>query len=142
MAYEHKNFSEFKIGDKTSYALTVTEAHVVNFAGATGDFNPLHLNEEYAKKTMFKGRIVHGLFVASLLGMVGAPFFGSGAVNVGQNIKYLAPTRVGDTIDVRIEVTGLKPEKNIVLLRTYVVNQDGVTVLDGDQVVKIVDKKD
>lgn len=138
MAYEIKKFEEFKIGDGNSFAKTITETDIITFAGITGDFNPLHINEEYAKTTMFKGRIAHGLLVASLLGQAGASFFGGGAIYIGHTQKFLAPVRIGDTITATVQVTELLAEKKMIKYRCYCSNQEGKVVLDGETTIKII----
>lgn len=135
--YEVKTFDQFKIGDKGTFAKTVTEADIVNFAGVSGDFNPLHLNAEYAKTTMFKQRIAHGALVASYISTIGAMFVGLGAIYISQFTKFLAPVKIGETITATMEVVELLPEKNRLRLHTYCVNQDGKTVIDGEAVVMV-----
>ena len=139
MAYEYKAFSEFNVGDRVSWSRTMTEADVSNFAGVTGDFNPIHINELYAKQTMFGRRIVQGLLVASLFGAAGAPFFGMGSIYVGHSQRFLAPVFIGDTVTAIVEVKELRPEKQIIVTHSYIVNQDGKTVIDGEQILKIMD---
>ena len=142
MAYEYRNFSEFKVGDSASFSRTITEADVVNFAGVTGDFNPMHMDEVYASKTRFGRRIAHGVLVASLFGTVGAPFFGMGCIYVGHTQRFLAPVFIGDTVTAVVEVKELREDKHLIITHSYVVNQDGVKVIDGEQTLKIIDKKD
>lgn len=138
MAYELKKFEQFNLGDTNSFTKTITETDVVMFAGISGDFNPIHMNEAYAKTTVFKGRIAHGMLVASLFGPAGAPFFGSASVYMGHTQKFKAPVRMGDTITATIEVIELVPEKKLVKIRNYCTNQDGVVVIDGDATIKIM----
>jgi 3-hydroxybutyryl-CoA dehydratase len=135
--YQEKYFDEFVIGDKGSFAKTVTEADVVNFAGTSGDFNPLHINAEYAEKTMFKGRIAHGALVASFISAAGVSFVGIGAIYISQYSKFLAPVRIGDTITAIMEITEKVPEKRMLKLRTYCTNQHGKTVIDGEAFLKV-----
>lgn len=138
MAYEVKKFEKFKIGDKNVFTKTITETDVILFAGISGDFNPVHMNEEYAKTTMFKGRIVHGMFVASLLGQAGASFFGGGAIYLGHSQKFLAPVKIGDTITAAVEVTEMLLEKKLIKYRAYCTNQDDKVVIDGEATIKII----
>lgn len=140
MAYEMKRFEEFKIGDKNTFSKTITEADVILFAGISGDFNPVHMNEEIAKNSMFKGRIVHGMLAASLLGAAGASFLGGGAIYVGHTQRFTAPVRIGDTVTAVVEVTGLVPEKKIIRYRGYCLNQEGTVCVDGESTVKIITK--
>lgn len=138
MSYEIKKFAEFKIGEKGIYAKTITEADVILFAGISGDFNPVHMNEEYAKTTLFKGRIVHGMLVASLLGPAGASIMG-GAIYLGHTQRFLAPVKTGDTITATFEVIALHPDKKQITCRTYCSNQHGKIVIDGEATVKIME---
>lgn len=127
---------ELKVGQFSSYSKTITETDVYLFAGITGDFNPAHMNSEYAKSTAFKERIAHGMLSASLISTVlGTNLPGKGTIYMGQNVKFLAPVHFGDTITATVEIKDLLPEKNRAVLRTYCVNQEGELVLDGEAVV-------
>lgn len=137
MIYEIRKFDEFKIGEKGICAKTITEADVILFAGISGDFNPVHMNEEYAQTTMFKGRIVHGMLVAALLGQAGASILG-GAIYMGHTQKFLAPVKTGDTITATFEIIETIPEKKVVKCRTYCTNQSGKIVIDGEANVKVL----
>jgi 3-hydroxybutyryl-CoA dehydratase len=102
------------------------------FAKATGDFNPVHLDQAYAEKTMFKGRIAHGLFSVGLLSTVlGNILPGRGTIYLSQEAKFLAPVRIGDTITAKVEVIELNIEKNRAKFRTTCTNQDGKLVVNG-----------
>lgn len=139
MAYEYKAFSEFHVGNKVTFSRTITEADVVNFCGVTADFNPVHIDEVYAKKTMFGRRLVPGLLVASMFGPTGAPFFGMGSIYVGHTQRFLAPVFIGDTVTAVVEVKELRAQKQIIVTHSYVLNQDGKMVIDGEQILKIID---
>ncbi len=127
-----KSIDELKIGDSAQIIKTVSEADIELFAKATGDFNPVHLDEAYAQKTMFKGRIAHGLlsvgFFSTLLGTI---LPGYGTIYLSQEVKFLAPVRIGDTVTAKVEVLELIPEKNRAKFRTVCTNQDGKLVVDG-----------
>jgi 3-hydroxybutyryl-CoA dehydratase len=129
---EGKSIYELKVGDFAEWFRTVTEEDIDLFAKATGDFNPIHLDQAYAEKTFFKGRIAHGLlsvgFISAILGNI---LPGNGAIYLSQEVKFLAPVRIGDTITAKVEVMELIPEKNRVRFRTTCVNQEGRTVVDG-----------
>ena len=127
-----KSIDELKIGDSAQISKTITESDIELFARATGDFNPVHLDQGYAEKTMFKGRIAHGLLSVGLLSAVlGTILPGHGTIYLSQEIKFLAPVRIGDTITARVEVLELISEKNRAKFRTSCANQDGKLVVDG-----------
>jgi 3-hydroxybutyryl-CoA dehydratase len=105
-------FEELSVGQKSSFSKTVTEADIVLFAAVSGDTNPAHFNEEYASKTMFKGRIAHGMLSASFLSTVfGTKMPGPGAIYISQNLKFKAPVRIGDTVVAEVELVELIAEK-------------------------------
>jgi 3-hydroxybutyryl-CoA dehydratase len=132
-------YESIKIGDEASLARTITEAHIVNFAGITGDMNPLHVDAEYAAHSMFKERITHGMLVAGLISAVlGTQLPGPNSIYLGQDLKFMAPVMIGDTITVVVTVTGKRDEKRIITLRTTVCNQRGEMVVDGNAVLKKV----
>jgi 3-hydroxybutyryl-CoA dehydratase len=129
---EGKSIRELKIGDSAQISKTITESDIELFAKATGDFNPIHLDQAYAEKTVFKGRIAHGVFSLGLLSNIfGNLFPGPGTIYLSQEVKFLAPVRIGDTITARVEVIELIPEKNRAKFRTTCMNQDGKLVVDG-----------
>ncbi len=126
-----KMIKEIKIGDKASMSKTITETDVYLYAGITGDLNPLHINEEAAKNFMFKGRIAHGMLTAGLISTVLAMYLpGPGTIYMGQELKFVAPVRFGDTITAKVEVVEIIKEK-IVKLKTDCINQEGTLVLEG-----------
>ena len=126
------SITELKVGQSASFTKTVTEHDVYTFAGVTGDLNPAHINEEYAKGTQFKGRIAHGLLSVGFLSAVMAMQLpGPGSIYLGQEVRFTAPVRMGDTITAIATVSELFPEKNIVKLKNECVNQRGETVITG-----------
>ena len=131
------SIDQLSIGQKASFAKTITETDICLFAGVSGDINPAHLNEQYAEQTFFKGRIAHGMLSASLISAVlGVQLPGTGTIYLGQEVHFLAPVRAGDTITAMVEVTSLDPQKNTAVLHTTCVNQNGVCVVDGQARVK------
>ena len=131
-----KTVKELKIGDRAEFTKTISESDVYLYAGVTGDLNPAHINEEYAKQTFFKTRIAHGLLSAGLISTVlGNELPGPGSVYIRQELNFLAPVHMGDTITARAEVAEILSEENRVKLKTSCINQSGVTVLDGEAVV-------
>ena len=131
-----KSIDELKVGDAAELAKTVSESDIYLYAGVTGDFNPAHINEAYAQKTFFKTRIAHGMLAAGFISAIlGSHLPGPGTIYVRQELNFLAPVRIGDTITARVEVVEITPEEKRVRLRTTCVNQDGTIVLDGEAIV-------
>lgn len=131
-----KRIDQMQVGDAAEFAKTVTETDIYLYAGITGDFNPAHVNEAYAKNTFFKTRIAHGMLTASFVSAIIANQLpGPGTIYMKQELSFLAPVRIGDTITARVEVLELLAEKNRVRLKTTCSNQDGVTVLTGEGLV-------
>ena len=128
---------EYKPGQKASFSKTITESDVYGFAGLTGDFNPLHVNEERAKKMQFGERIAHGMLSASFLSTVIAMYLpGPGTIYMGQEVRFLKPVKFNDTITAIVEIAELL-EKGRARLHTYVENQRDETVVDGYALVKL-----
>lgn len=131
-----KTIGELKVGDQAEFAKTISETDIYLYAGVTGDFNPAHINEEYAKGTFFKGRIAHGMLSAGFISTVIAMKLpGPGTIYLEQTLKFLAPVRIGDTITAKAEVAEIMADRNRVRLETTCMNQDGVVVLKGEAVV-------
>lgn len=128
-------FEDLKVGQTALYARTITETDIVLFAGISGDNNPVHINEEFASNTMFSGRIAHGMLTAAFISTVlGMKLPGPGAIYVSQTLRFKAPVRSGDTIQVRATVTDLVPEKRRATLST-VITVGNKVVLEGEAVV-------
>ena len=131
-----KTFEELNVGDSGEFSKTISESDVYLYAGVTGDLNPAHVNEEYAKKTFFKTRIVHGMLVGGLISTVLATKLpGPGSIYIRQELDFLAPVRIGDTVTAKVEITHMDPEKKRLTLKTFCINQEGKTVVDGEAVV-------
>jgi len=131
-----KTIGEIHLGDTAAFTKTVSESDIYLYAGITGDQNPAHIDEEYAKKTFFKTRIAHGMLSAGFISTVlGNKLPGAGTIYVNQTLNFKAPVHMGDTITARVEVVEVDAEKNRVTFRTLCVNQDGTTILDGEAMV-------
>jgi 3-hydroxybutyryl-CoA dehydratase len=128
----HRYFlEELKVGMTASYAKTVTEADVILFAGISGDNNPVHVDEEFATQTRFKGRIVHGIFSAGLISCVaGTRLPGPGAVYVDQSLRFRAPVRIGDTVTAVCTIREINQERSRVIMDT-VCTVKGKVVVEG-----------
>jgi 3-hydroxybutyryl-CoA dehydratase len=128
-------FEDLKVGQTALYARTITETDIVLFAGISGDNNPVHINEEFASNTMFSGRIAHGMLSAAFISTVlGMKLPGPGAIYVSQTLRFKAPVRAGDTLNVRATVMDLVPEKRRATLST-VITVGNKVVLEGEAVV-------
>ncbi len=126
----------FKVGDSASYTQTIGEAQVALFIGAVGDTNPLHTDAQYAQKTRFKARIAQGILVAGLISTtIGTKLPGVGAVYLGQNLRFVRPTYLGDTITATVTVTAIREDKSILTLQTVCTNQHGQEVIVGEATV-------
>jgi 3-hydroxybutyryl-CoA dehydratase len=133
-------FEDLAVGQTASFAKTVTEADIVGFAGISGDFNPVHINEDFAKGTLFKGRIAHGMLSAAFISTVfGTKLPGPGCIYVSQLLKFKAPVRIGDTVEARVEVTALVPEKKFATFKTTA-SVAGKVVLDGEATLMVPSK--
>lgn len=131
-----KTINEIKVGDSASTVKTIGESDVYLFAGITGDMNPAHTNQVAAEKTMFKGRIAHGILVSGLISAVlGMQLPGPGTIYMGQTLKFVAPVKIGDTITAEAVVKEVITEKNRVTLTTTCTNQDGKVVITGEALV-------
>lgn len=129
------DFEDLQVGMQASFAKTITEADIILFAGASGDNNAMHINEEFARATPFKGRIAHGMLTASVISAaIAGRLPGPGTVYLGQNLRFKAPVRPGDTVQATVTVQELAPEKRRVTLATVCTVGDTV-VIDGDALV-------
>ncbi|MCE2510358.1 MAG: MaoC family dehydratase [Alphaproteobacteria bacterium] len=131
---------DLTVGMSASYAKTITDADIVLFAGVSGDTNPVHLNQEFASRTMFKDRIAHGMLSAGFISAVlGTKLPGPGCIYLSQNVKFKAPVKIGDTVLARVTVTEIQPEKRRIHLKTDCLVGETL-VIDGEAVV-MVDSK-
>jgi len=134
-------FEDLTEGMQATVSRTVTDTDLRNFSGVSGDTNPMHLNEEYAQRTPFAGTIVHGLLTASLLSaVIGTKLPGPGCIYISQSLRFLAPVRVGDTVYATATVKQLIPDRKRAVLETKCVVK-GITVIDGEAVVKVPSRK-
>ncbi len=141
-----KSFDEFNVGEKMTFPpITVTEAHIVTFAGLSGDYNPLHMNEEFAKKSIFKTRVAHGMLTLSLMsGPLGMLVAGTAMAFLGMTAKLTAPVRIGDTIRVEAEVVEKKPstkyEGGTIRMKVLVKNQKDEVVAECETALLVAKK--
>ncbi len=131
-----KTFDELSVGQSARFSKTISEADIYLYAGISGDFNPAHVNEEYAATTFFKTRIAHGMLTASFIStLVGTILPGPASIYIIQTLQFLAPVKIGDTVTAIAEVAEKFADKKRVRLKTWCVNQKGTTVLDGEALV-------
>jgi len=130
---------EIKIGDQFSTSREVTDGVIRKFAEVSGDFNPIHLDEEFAKTTRFGKRIAHGMLSGAFISAVlGNEFRERKIVYLSQTMKFVAPVFIGDTVTATGTITNIREDKNIVTLETVCTNQNGETLVKGEAAVMIL----
>ena len=128
--------AQIEVGQTAEFTKTVSESDVYGFAGITGDFNPVHVDQVAAESTMFEGRIAHGMLTAAFIStVIGMELPGPGVIYVSQSLRFTAPVRIGDTVTARVEVSEVNRERNRVTLATRCVNQDDEVVAEGESLV-------
>jgi acyl dehydratase len=135
-------FDDLATGQQFTSALTVTETHLVTGAGLIGDFNPLHVDDAFARASRYGSRILHGVLTGALMGgPIGMIFHGTAIAYLEHATRFLAPVRIGDTLATTWTVTQLMPKPahqcGIVTLAARARNQDGVVVAEGDGKVMV-----
>lgn len=131
---------DLKPGDKFSRTREVTDELIRKFADVSGDFNPLHLDDEYAASTRFGKRIAHGMLSGAFIsGVLGDELSVRRIVYLGQTMKFRAPVFIGDTVTVTGTVTNVREDKPVVTIETVCVNQRGETVVEGEAAIMLLD---
>ena len=129
-------YEDIQIGDTATFSKTISEFDIYQFAGITGDFNPMHINEEFADTTIFEDRIAHGLLTGSFISTVlGMKLPGPNSIYLSQSFSFTAPVKIGDTITAKVEVIEKQDEKKFIKLKTQVWNQHKKIVVDGEALV-------
>lgn len=124
-------FVSFAAGERAAFTKTVTESDVALLADLSGDRNPLHLDEEFGRRTRFGGRVAHGALTACFVSAANTRLTGPGFVYLGQELTFLAPVRIGDTVTATSEIVEARADKQILRVRTSVRNQHGELVAEG-----------
>ena len=124
----------FVVGDSKSIKAPITEKMVQQFAEMSGDFNPIHMDEEYAKSTRFGRRIAHGMIAGALISRTLAMELGAG-IYMGQTLKFMQPIFIGDVVDVIITVSAIRASSGIASIETVVKNQNGEVCVKGDAMI-------
>ncbi len=133
---ENVTYDEIQVGHTASFSKTLTEQDLILFATTSGDVNPAHLDEEYARNSQFGERIGHGMWSASLISAALATVLpGPGTVYLGQTLSFRRPVKIGDRLTANLEVVGKQDDKKQVILECKVVNQDGKIVVSGEATV-------
>jgi 3-hydroxybutyryl-CoA dehydratase len=136
------DIKDFHVGQSDEYVKKFTESEVELYAQITGDYNYVHMDEEKAKKSFFKGRIVHGQLVGGLISaLLGTKLPGGGNIYLEQSFKFLKPVRIGDTIRARVIITEIIEKKRIVVLDTFCLNEQQEVVLKGKAKVLVLKLK-
>lgn len=129
---------DLKVGDKASRSKTFTENDVRQFAEVSTDKNPIHLDAEYAKNTIFKQRIVHGMLVGSLFsGILGCDLPGEGTIYLGQTLSFKAPVPLNEQVTATVELINLRQDKPIATFKTTCVDGSGKVVIEGEATVRV-----
>lgn len=129
-------YNNIKVGDFASVEKVITKEDVFDFARISLDTNPVHLDPEYGKNSLFKDNIVHGMLVASLISAaIGNELPGNGTIYMSQELKFVKPVYFGDNCKAVVKVIEKKDEKNIIILETIVYANDDI-VIKGQAVVK------
>jgi len=137
---EHPNdlaYEDIKIGDEASLTKTITEDNIMDYADLTGDRNPVHVDAKQAAQSMFGERIAHGMLVAGLFSTVmGTKLPGPNSIYLGQDLKFTAPVKIGDTVKATVAVLEKRDDKRLIKLQTIATNQHGEIVIDGTALIK------
>ncbi|MGK2963735.1 MAG: MaoC family dehydratase [Gemmatimonadaceae bacterium] len=130
------------VGQSAEASTVVTSRLIELFAEATGDMNPVHLDEQVASKSQFGGRIAHGMLTAGFVSAaIASKLPGPGSIYLGQTLRFTKPVRIGDTITVKLEVVEVISAKRRVRLATTCTNQHGETVMDGEAMVMVPEER-
>lgn len=139
MTYKLTTFDDLSIGQKAFFKKTITESDLSHFIAITGDMNPLHVDKTFAEKTFFGQRIAHGMLSASLFStMVGMHIPGFGAIYKSQTLEFLGPVFVGDTLCAWFEIVEIRQEKEEVVIKSWIENQEGKIVIQGEAVAGLL----
>ena len=129
-------FESFRVGERAEYVRTITENDVVEFARISGDDNALHLDEAFAARTRFGGRVAHGALSFGFLAASQTRLVGAGIIWLGASVRFTAPVRIGDTVVTETEVVEVVADKQLLRVRCTARGRDGAVVMEGDSLVK------
>lgn len=130
---QSKTFKELELGDQARFSKTVTERDIALFGDTSGDVNPVHFDEAYASKTIFKGRIAHGMWSASLISTcIGTVMPGPGSIYLGQTLEFKLPVRLGDTLTAEVTIEKKIDSQKLLIMSCVVSNQHNEVVVFGE----------
>ena len=139
MTYRLKTFDALAVGQKAFLRKTITEADLSHFIAITGDLNPLHVDQVFAEQTFFGQRIAHGMLSAALFStLMGMHLPGIGAIYKSQTLEFLRPVFIGDTLCAWFEITAIDPQAERIEMQSWIDNQDGITVIQGQTVASLL----
>lgn len=139
MDYQLTRFEDLKVGQKAFFQKTITEADLSHFIAITGDMNPLHVDQVFTEQTFFGQRIAHGMLSASLFStLVGMHLPGRGAIYRSQTLEFLRPVFIGDTLCAWFEILSIDPETERIHIKSWIENQKGETVIQGETVASLL----
>lgn len=126
---------EVEVGFTASFKTQITDEMVRKFADVSGDHNPIHLDDEYAKNTRFKRRIAHGMIVGALISRALVDGIGRGGIYMGQSLKFVNPVYIDDVVTVTIKITNIRREKGIASVETNATKENGDVVVKGEAMI-------
>ncbi len=134
-----KKYEEIELGQSAELNRTITEEDIRIFAELSGDHNPIHIDEEFAKNTIFKGRIAHGILSTAFIStLLASDLPGPGSIYLSQSVVFKRPVRINDTLTAKVEVIEKIDDKQQIKLKTTCVNQDGKLIIDGEALVMLM----
>lgn len=134
---QSRTMEELQVGQFAESSKTVTETDITLFAAISGDFNPVHMDAEFAKSTIFGARVAHGPLTFGLCaGLLGMELPGVGSIAISNYVEYKAPVYIGDTIRTRVEVAALDHERRRATMAVTWTNQGGTVVAQGEMVIR------
>ena len=143
MNYRMTTFDDLHVGQRATFAKTISDADLKHFVAITGDVNPLHVDEEFAQGSFFGSRIAHGMLSASLFStLVGMHLPGIGAIYRSQTLEFLKPVRIGDTLTAILEIESIDRESNRIELAGWIENQHGEIVIKGRTLASLMRPRD
>ena len=130
-----KPYNRFNIGDTAKFTKRVTDTDIQLFGEISGDFNPIHYNDEFAKSTIFQGKIAHGVLTTGIISAMLTRLAGPGTILLSIDFKFTKPVRANDIITAIGEIINKRDDKRFITVKTQCVNQNGVKVLDGKALI-------